>query len=134
MNAVAATSPSISPINLAAKRAALLMGCYRKADLIDPEIFTRAAISVLVRYPESVVLAVTEPATGIPSKLKWFPNIAEITDACELEMGPIVRQRVRDRIAAEQLCLAAPASGPKMTVEEMEARLGRKLGSFLRKA
>lgn len=68
---------------LAAERARILVGCYRRSDANDPEIYARAAVAVLMRYPEKIVIAVTEPATGLPSKLKWLPSIAEIVEACE---------------------------------------------------
>lgn len=60
----------------------MMIGCYRKGDAIDPEIYASAAVAVLTRYPVDVVMAVTEPATGLPSTLKWLPSIAEITEAC----------------------------------------------------
>jgi hypothetical protein len=121
------TSPANLPRNtnkaLAAERARVLLGCYRKADAGDPEIYIPAIISVFVRYPESVVYAVTEPATGLPAKIKWPPSIAEIVEACEAEMEPIRRQRERDRLADEQQrALAAPRAEPRLTREEMEAR------------
>jgi hypothetical protein len=92
---------------LATERTLLLLGCYRRSDVGDPEIFTRAVIAVFMRYPESVVVPVTEPATGLPAKLKWLPSIAEIREACERAMEPILRQRERERIEDDGagLCL-----------------------------
>lgn len=66
-------------------RAAILIGCYRKSDAADPEIYTTAVIAVLTKYRPEVVSAVTEPSTGLPSRLKWLPSIAEIVEACEEE-------------------------------------------------
>jgi hypothetical protein len=116
---------------LAVKRARLLVGCYRREDFSDVEIAGRAFVSVLARYPESVVIAVTEPATGIPSKLKWPPSIAEVVNACNEEMAPILREFDRKMVAHRHArLLAAPPPGPKMTIAEMEAKLGRKLSGF----
>ena len=67
-------------------RARILIGCYRKSDANDPEIYGRALVAVLMRYPENIVMAVTEPATGLPARLKWLPSIAEIVEACEDRM------------------------------------------------
>lgn len=124
-----ATSLKNCNASKAADRARIMLGCYRKAEAGDPEIYTTAVIAVLMRYPDSVVMAVTEPATGLPSKLKWLPAIAEIREACDEAMEPILRerQRRRDLEAQRQLRLAGPTE-PRPTLEEIEAKLGRKLG------
>lgn len=44
-----------------------------------------AAASVLSRYPEDVSRAVTDPRSGIAGKIKWFPTIYEIREACDAE-------------------------------------------------
>lgn len=62
-----------------------MLGCYRKTDLIDPEIYGSAVVSVFMRYSNDVVAAVTEPATGLPSRLKWLPTIAEIVESCDAQ-------------------------------------------------
>lgn len=113
-------------LSLAANRARILIGCYRKSDAGDPEIYARAVIAVLCRYPESVAVAVTEPATGIPARLKWLPAIAEIVEACELAAEPILRQLEREKIAEEQRkLLAAPPPAPRLSKEEVDALLSR---------
>jgi hypothetical protein len=110
----------------AVERASLVIGCYRKGDVGDPEIYQRAVVAVLARYPESVVIAVTEPATGIPSKLKWLPTIAEIVEACDAQMGPILRQHARDKLAADRRkMLPPPPSGPRPTKAELDAVLSK---------
>jgi hypothetical protein len=133
------TLPTNSPPNLpqnaapefAVARARLLVGCYRREDFSDPEIAFRAFVSVLARYPEDIVIKVTEPATGIPSKLKWPPSIAEVVDACNEAMAPILREFDRKMTAYRQArLLAPPPPGPKMTVAEMEAKLGRPLSKW----
>lgn len=108
----------------AVDRARLLIGCYRKSDAGDPEIYARAVIAVLCRYPESVAMAVTEPATGIPAKLKWLPAIAEIVEACELAAEPILRQLEREKIAEEQrMLLAGPPPPPRLSPDEVDKLL-----------
>lgn len=88
----------------------------------------RAFVSVLARYPDSVVIAVTEPATGIPSKLKWPPSIAEVVKACDEAMEPILRDFDRKMVGYEhQRRLAPPAAGPKLSIDELEEKLGRPL-------
>jgi hypothetical protein len=67
-----------------AKRGAKrLLGCYRAGDANDPETYIAAVVSVLSRYHESVIRDATEPATGLPSRLKWLPSISEIREECE---------------------------------------------------
>jgi hypothetical protein len=109
--------------DFAAERARLLVGCYRKADAADPEVYARAIVAVLMRYPKPVVVAVTEPATGLPSKIKWLPSIAEIVEACDVEMRPILQQRERDRVAEEnRRALPPPPNGPRPTREELSTK------------
>ena len=68
----------------AKKGAARLLGCYRTGDANDPQTYIAAVVTVLQQYPIQIIRAVTEPATGIASKLKWLPSIAEIKEACEI--------------------------------------------------
>lgn len=108
--------------NTAAERARLLIGCYRRDDVADPEVFARSIVAVLMRYPSEVVLQVTEPATGLPSKLKWLPTIAEIVEACESAMAPILRRRERERLDEERRRALAGPTQPKPTKGELAAK------------
>jgi hypothetical protein len=83
------TNASHEKRNASIKKAAqMLLGCYRTGDAHDPEIYVTAAVAVLSDYPLDIVNAVTDPRTGIPSRIKWLPTIAEIKDACEDIAGP----------------------------------------------
>lgn len=73
-----------------------MLGCYKRDEAADPEIFMRAVISVLLEYPEWTVHNVTEPSSGIPSKIKWLPSIAEIKEACEEQVGHLRRNADRE--------------------------------------
>lgn len=79
----------------AAELTMVILGCYRKGDCDDPEVFVTAAAAVLSRYPEDVARAVTDPHSGIAGKLKWFPTIYEIREACDIEN--VRRQRIVER-------------------------------------
>ncbi len=72
------------------------------------------------------MVAVTEPATGLPSKLKWLPAIAEIVEACDAELAPILRRWQTDQQLERQrqLRLAAPER-PRPSPEEVDAVLKR---------
>lgn len=50
--------------SVAAERLELMLSCWRTARAAEPELYTRALMSVLLRYPAFVVIAVTEPATS----------------------------------------------------------------------
>jgi hypothetical protein len=78
-----AMSPVKCSTKLATMRARILIGCYRKSEANDPEIWLTAVVSVLTRYTTDVAIAVTEPATGLPAKSKWLPSVAEIVEACD---------------------------------------------------
>jgi len=86
--AAAQGQPQYCPTSVAAERATLLTGCYRKGDAEDPEIYSIALISVLSNYPEDVVRLVTDPRTGIAGQSQWLPTIAEVRHACENAMMP----------------------------------------------
>ena len=81
----------------AAQRARLLFGCYRKGDANDPETYTAAIAAVLAEYEEAVIARVTDPRTGIPRKLKFLPNPAELSDFCD---------EAKAAIAAEEYAVA----------------------------
>jgi hypothetical protein len=73
----------------------MMLGCYRQNDAGDPKIFVSAVASVLTHYPESVVMLVTDPVKGLPGKLKWLPSVAEVREACEAEIAPILAEAAR---------------------------------------
>jgi hypothetical protein len=97
--------------------ARMLVGAYRRNDAEDPALFIRAAATVLAGYPENVVRRVTHPATGLPSRLKFLPSIAEIRDACEEAMKPIYAAQREERLKAKNAALLAP---PAVTAEERQ--------------
>jgi hypothetical protein len=92
------TSPTGSPNSamcspqIAAQRAALLFGCYRRGDANDPVTYSAAVTAVLTSFPEHVVEYVTDPRTGIPSEVQWLPSVAEVKQAC------IKRQAYLDKL------------------------------------
>lgn len=113
--------------SIATERATILLGCYRTGAANDPEIYVRAIVSVLMRYPEQVVNAVTEPATGLPSRLKWLPAVAELVEACEAEMAPIYRAERAAREAAANRRSGTAEGTDRPTKEQLEGAVGRPL-------
>jgi len=88
-----AHSSAKCPPRIAAQRAALMLGCYRRGDAIDPETYSAAIVAVLSEFPQHVVEYVTDPRTGIPGNFQWLPSVAEVKQAC------IQRQAYLDRLA-----------------------------------
>lgn len=87
----------------AAERARLLFGCYRKGDANDPETYTAAVTALLSRYPRDVIRTVTHPATGLPTKSKFLPAVAEVYEACEALMATRREQEARKKRVDQQL-------------------------------
>lgn len=79
----------------AARRARILIGAYRRTDIDDPEVYFTSVVAVLSHFPEQIAVAATDPATGLPSKSKWPPSLAELRTECE-------NLYARHRRAAEQ--------------------------------
>lgn len=101
--------PPCSP-SLAAKQTRILLGCYRKGEATDPEVYVSSVATVLTRYPETVVRKVTHPVDGIPGKLNWLPTVAEVRSACEAEMKPFYDQIAREKRQGDQALLMDPQS------------------------
>lgn len=92
------TSINQSQQNYAAERARILFGCYRKGEANDPEIYTAATTAILAEYSAEVIQRVTDPRTGIPRKLKFMPNPAEVAEACDQAKIAIAAEK---KIAAD---------------------------------
>ena len=81
----------------------VLLGCYRKGDAADPEVYTRAIMATLARYPADVVRRVTDPLTGLPSTSNFLPTVAEVIKGCEEIHGPARRAAEWDERTKRQL-------------------------------
>ena len=123
--ASAASQSQMSLQNLARERAQILVGCYRKSDAADPQTYAAAVVAVLARWPADVIMKVTEPATGIPSRIGWLPSIAEITRACEEAYEPI---KARLEIEKTRQALPAPDRASRPSLDELKAKYGPNWG------
>lgn len=72
-----------------------------------------------MRYPANVVVAVTEPATGIPAKLKWLPSIAEIVEECDARMPSQIVHKRHELLAAPEMDRSCRPS-----LDELKAKYG----------
>jgi hypothetical protein len=104
--------------SFAAERTRILLGCFRKGEAADAEVYVTAIAAMLSTYPEEIVRQVTDPVRGLPSKVNWLPTLAEIRHECETFMRPIRDAEKRTLEARRtQALLAAPAPA---TTEERE--------------
>jgi hypothetical protein len=99
----------------------MMLGCFRKVEASDPKAFVAAVATVLAHYPEEVVRAVTDPASGLPSRLSWAPTIAEVKAACEERMAPLYRAQKRETVAQEaRRLIAPPVDAPEIRERAVE--------------
>lgn len=83
-----------------------MFGCYRKQDANDPDIYVAAVAAILNEYPPAVIDYVTDPRTGLANRLKWLPTVAEVREACDLQLAT-AKSLIRLReMAAAQLRIA----------------------------
>lgn len=104
---------------------------------MSAETMLDAAAVVLASYPDEVMNSVTHPVTGLPGRLKWPPNIAEIRQACEIAVAPIRAQEERDRAIQEQLrrreeddayVSQLPPRDNRLSYDELKAKYGDNWG------
>lgn len=65
------------------RRARMIFSAYRRDDFADPDSFLIQMSMVLETYPDPVVSYVTDPLTGIQSRSKFPPVLAEIKELCD---------------------------------------------------
>jgi hypothetical protein len=59
-----------------------VFAAYRKDDFADPESYLLQLGTVLERYDDEIVEAVTSPISGIQRECKFPPSIAEFVEFC----------------------------------------------------
>ena len=106
------------------RRTEIMLSCYRKDEAHNPEVYSSAVSAVLADgYSRDIVDFVTDPRTGLPSRNKFLPSVAEVREACEMLMGP--RRQYEDKLKrrAEQLDARdewnKPRTGPRKTADEI---------------
>jgi hypothetical protein len=78
----------------AAEAVGRLLGLYPGREITDPRTYTQGLTAMLAAYPKDFVKRVCNPVTGLPSRLKFLPTVADLHEALEAE------KTRRDRIAA----------------------------------
>jgi hypothetical protein len=86
---------------------------------------------MLAQYPEHVAGKVCDPIRGLPSTSKFLPAIAEIRQACELEMvwWHTVERRELERRRTAEILKPAPPAAPGAR-ERMRARADKLIADF----
>lgn len=101
MNSKRSSSDSVPMMTcseeMAAKYAKVLVGCYRRGEAEDAPVYARALIALLKTYPENAVRSVTDPRSGLPTKIKFLPTIYEVKEACEAQIAPLLAAEARRR-------------------------------------
>jgi hypothetical protein len=111
-----------------------LFGCYRRDEAADPEIYFTGTIAILSRYCEWIIMAVTDPADGLPSTCKWLPTLQEIRDACDQLKAGMDRNNERDAGIRRQLAERAEIDRMEAdrerrpNIEELKAKYGETWG------
>ena len=116
----------------AAKLAKFLLGCFRRAQVDDPQVFATAVTRIFSSYPLEVGTFVCDPVTGLPGKIKWLPTVAEVKAECDARGHELAKRR---RFENRGKQLAAPDSGSakaieakRPTREELEQKFGKNFG------
>ena len=81
------------PADWLATRIAMVLSAYRRDDYSDPDSFVMQVALNLERFPAAVIEYVTDPLTGIQSRCKWPPSVAEMVEACRAAVARCPRAR-----------------------------------------
>jgi hypothetical protein len=91
-----------------------LFSAYRRDEFADPDGFVVQLGAVLERYPDSVIVHVTSPHTGLQRRLKFPPSIAEVVEACDAEQASQERHAALKRVRpVDRKRLPAPPKSPR---------------------
>lgn len=86
------SQPSMTPeseldhLDYATERARVMLGCYRKGEANDPQMYSSAVAAMLANYPREVIDQVTHPLMGLPSRTDFMPTLKELKSALEQEI------------------------------------------------
>jgi len=103
--------PRLRREKLATERVKILLGCYRRSDAIDPEIYIASNACILAGYDDWVIVEATHPRTGIQATEKfksWPPNSGELKDFCEVMAKQAARYAVYEQLPKPNFTPRAP--------------------------
>lgn len=117
--------------NWVLSRVEMILAGYRKADYQNPEAFMMQAAMNLMRFPKEVIEYVSAPTTGIQTRSKWPPSLAEIVEACVAEQNwceKVARYSAMGPRATK--ALPPPKFSAEDSYEAMFKKHGRPIGVF----
>lgn len=79
------TEDELQHLDYATERARVMLGCYRKGEANDPQMYSTAVSALLARYTKYVIEQVTHPLAGLPSRTDFMPTLKELKAACDQE-------------------------------------------------
>lgn len=115
---------SADKVIFSTEKARLLLGQFRRGEANDPATFVTSVAAILSRYPDGIVLHVTDPRTGLASKGDWLPTIHEIVVECERLAEQ--EHRIKERARRDQETVSRRNNPPhkRPTKEEMLKKYG----------
>lgn len=63
----------------------MLVGFFPTGKPNNPDIYIRGLAMLFAAYPKSWGEAVLDPVSGLPSRLRFMPSIADLKEALEAE-------------------------------------------------
>lgn len=114
-------------------RIEIILAGYRKADYQNPEAFVMQAAMNLMRFPKEVIEYVSAPTTGIQTRSKWPPSLAEIVEACVAEQSWCEKVARYSAMGPKAMkALPPPRFSAEDSYEAMFKKYGRPTGPFER--
>lgn len=56
-----------------------LIGCYPERNMVDARAYAANLVTVFLAYPAAMVMRCVDPVHGLPSKLSFFPSVADVS-------------------------------------------------------
>lgn len=76
----------------ATELAKILIGCYPRANVENPDVYIRGIRTVMEKFPAAIVSRAVDTIT---MNNKFLPTRAEVHDALAAEMGEIIKTKTR---------------------------------------
>jgi hypothetical protein len=106
------TKSSMDRMRMAKYHAKLILGCYRAAEVSDPDVYTTAIMTLLARYPADIGARLSDPKDGVAGRFTWLPTVSEIREECDRLQAADVAVLKRRRDFAEQMQLREEMERP----------------------
>jgi hypothetical protein len=90
--------------------ASMILRAYKPSEAAnDPKLFISACAAIFAKYGLDTAREVSDPVNGLPSTLKWFPTLADITEACKrvserLNEEHYLREQLRKQFELREAC------------------------------